>query len=132
MKAKNVKDYMTPAKFLITFQPDTNIYYAMEMLINRAISGAPVIAENGDLVGILSEKDCLKVMMQIGMHDMPPGSVDEYMSKEVKTIDPNKSILDAVEEFQKSVFRRFPVTEGKQLVGLLSRRDMLRAIKDMH
>ncbi len=132
MKGKTVKDYMTPAKYLITFQPDTNIYYAMEMLVNRAISGAPVTMGNGDLVGILSEKDCLKVMIQIGMHDHPPGMVDEYMSKEVKTIDPDKSVLDAVEMFQQTSFRRFPVTEGKQLVGLLSRRDMLRAIKDMH
>lgn len=131
MKAKTVKDYMTPAKYMITFQADTNIYYAMEMLINRAISGAPVVSGSGDLVGILSEKDCLKVMMQIGMHDHPPGTVDEYMSKEVKTIGPNKSVLDAVELFQQSVFRRFPVTEGNKLVGLLSRRDMLRAIKDM-
>lgn len=132
MTVKTVKDYMTPSKHLITFQPDTDIYYAIEMLINRSISGAPVVAGKDQLVGILSEKDCLKVMIQIGMHHMHPGKVEEYMSKEVKTIDAGKSVLDAVELFQSTVFRRFPVTDGKRLVGLISRRDMLRAIKDMH
>lgn len=123
---------MTPAKYLITFQPDTDIYYAIEMLINRSISGAPVVTGKDQLVGILSEKDCLKVMMLIGMHRMPPGTVAEYMSPEVETIDPGKSMLDAVELFQKTVFRRFPVVDGKKLVGLISRRDVLRAIKDMY
>lgn len=132
MAVKNVKDYMTPIKYLITFQPETDIYHAIEMLINRSISGAPVVTGNNELVGILSEKDCLKVMLQIGMHHMHPGTVAEYMSKDVRTIDPEKSVLDAVEEFQRTVFRRFPVAEGKRLVGLISRRDMLRAIKDMH
>jgi len=132
MTSKTVKDYMTPSKFLITFQPDTDIYYAIEMLINRSISGAPVVSGKDELVGILSEKDCLKVMMLIGMHRMPPGTVSDYMSRDVQTIEPGKSVLDAVEKFQASAFRRFPVTEGRKLVGLISRRDMLRAIKEMH
>jgi len=122
---------MTPIKYLITFQPDTDIYHAIEMLVNRAISGAPVVSGKGELVGILSEKDCLKVMLQMGMHGTPSGAVSEYMSADVKTIDQSQSVIDAVQAFQKSYFRRFPVTDGKKLVGLITRRDMLRAIKEM-
>ncbi|MFH2132301.1 MAG: CBS domain-containing protein [bacterium] len=130
MKSKTVQDYMTQNRYLITFQPDTDIFFAIEMLINRSISGAPVVNKAGELVGVLSEKDCLKVMLQMTMHHHPAGTVGEYMSNEVKTLDQNKTILDAVEAFQKSVFRRFPVTDGKKLVGLITRRDILRAIKE--
>ncbi len=131
MSKKLVTDYMTVEKYLISFQPDTDIYFAIETLINRAISGAPVVDNNGNLVGVLSEKDCLRVLMEMGMHEMPAGLVEEFMTKEVVTMDSTKSILDAVWLFRNSAFRRFPIVEGKKLVGLLTRRDVLRAVKDI-
>jgi predicted transcriptional regulator len=128
---KLVTDYMTVEKQLISFQPETDIYFAIETLINRAISGAPVVDKKGNLVGVLSEKDCLRVLMEMGMHDMPAGLVEEFMTKEVVTMDSTKTILDAVWLFRNSSFRRFPIVEGKKLVGLLTRRDVLRAVKDI-
>ena len=128
MKQKLVKDYMTIASHLITFTPDTDIYYVVKMLIQRSISGAPVVNAEGELVGIISEKDCLRVLMEMSMHELPGGSVENYMSREVTALDQNQSILEAVGLFQKNHFRRFPVVESKKLVGLLTRRDVLRAI----
>jgi len=122
---------MTVEKQLISFQPDTDIYSAIETLINRAISGAPVVDNKGNLVGVLSEKDCLRVLMEMGMHDMPGGLVEEFMTKEVVTMDSTKTILDAVWLFRNSSFRRFPVVDGQKLIGLLTRRDVLRAVKDI-
>jgi len=127
---KLVKDYMTVAKHLITFKPDTDIYFAIETLINRAISGAPVVNAKGEIVGVLSEKDCLKVLLDMQMHEMPGGTVGKYMSESAVTISQQKTILDAVDLFRNNVFRRFPVVEGKKLVGLITRRDVLRAIKE--
>ncbi len=131
MPKKLVTDYMTVEKHLISFQPDTDIYFAIETLINRSISGAPVVNKKGNLVGVLSEKDCLRVLMDMGMHDMPAGLVQEFMTKEVVTIESTKTILDAVWLFRNSAFRRFPIVEGKKLVGLLTRRDVLRAVKNI-
>lgn len=131
MSKKLVTDYMTVEKQLISFQPDTDIYSAIETLINRAISGAPVVDNKGNLVGVLSEKDCLRVLMEMGMHDMPGGLVEEFMTKEVVTMDSTKTILDAVWLFRNSSFRRFPVVDGQKLIGLLTRRDVLRAVKDI-
>ena len=131
MDRKQVKDYMTIATQLIKFRPDTDIFFATETLINRAISGAPVIDDKGDLVGILSEKDCLKLLMDMQMHELPTATVDQYMSKTPVTLKQSASIMDAVELFQKNVFRRFPVVEGNKLVGLITRRDILRAVRDI-
>jgi len=131
MNQKQVKDYMTIATQLIKFRPDTDIFFAIDTLINRAISGAPVVNDRGDLVGILSEKDCLKVLIDVSMHELPTATVEQYMSKEATTLKQTSSIMDAVEFFQKNVFRRFPVVEGAKLVGLLTRRDILRAVKDI-
>ena len=131
MNQKQVSEYMTIATQLIKFRPDTDIFFAIDTLINRAISGAPVVDDRGDLVGILSEKDCLKVLIDMSMHELPSATVEQYMSKEATTLTPTTSIMDAVELFQKNVFRRFPVVDGKKLVGLLTRRDILRAVKDI-
>ena len=56
----SVSDYMT--RDLITLSPDAEINHAMKLLLDRGISGAPVLDANGDLVGVLSKKDCLKAM----------------------------------------------------------------------
>lgn len=131
MNTKLVKEYMTVATQLIKFRPDTDIFFAIDTLINRTISGAPVVNDKGDLVGILSEKDCLKVLIDMSMHELPGANVEQYMSKKAVTLNATTSIMDAVELFQKNVFRRFPVVDGAKLVGLLTRRDILRAVKDI-
>ena len=130
MKNKLVKDYMTAKKDLILFNPDTDIYYAIETLINRAISGAPVTIKGDKIVGVLSEKDCLKVLLRIHMHELPAGAVEEYMTQNVVTVEQTRTIFDMIELFENSNFRRFPVVDGDKLVGLITRRDVLRAVKD--
>ncbi|MBU2513465.1 CBS domain-containing protein [bacterium] len=130
MVTKLVKDYMTIKNNLISFKPDSDIHQVIKILIKHSISGAPVINNKGDLVGIISEKDCLGVLLEMTMHELPGGQVEKYMSTEVISIDQNRSIIEAVEMFQNNNFRRFPVVDGKQLVGLLSRRDVLRAIEE--
>ena len=131
MITKQVKEYMTIATQLIKFRPDTDIFFAIDTLINKAISGAPVVNDKGDLVGILSEKDCLKVLIDMSMHELPTAMVEQYMSTKATTLTATSSIMDAVEVFQKNVYRRFPVVEGTKLVGLITRRDILRAVKDI-
>jgi predicted transcriptional regulator len=131
MNTKLVKDFMTIKHHLISFKPDTRIHFVIKTLIQRSISGAPVIDENDNLVGIISEKDCLKVLMEMAMHDMPGGTVEKYMSTSISFIEESKSIMDAVQMFQDSNFRRFPVVKDGKLVGLITRRDILRAIEEI-
>ena len=122
----SIKEFM--AKQLITFQSDTPIETAMESFLENKISGAPVLDNQGNLVGVLSEKDCMRTLFESSYYNNLGGFVKEYMSTDLKTINIHDTLSNVADEFIKSRFRRFPVMEGNKLVGQISRRDILRAI----
>lgn len=122
----SIKEFM--AKQLITFQSDTPIETAMESFLENKISGAPVLDDQGKLVGVLSEKDCMRTLFESSYYNNLGGFVREYMSTDLKTINIHDTLSNVAGEFIKSRFRRFPVMEGDKLVGQISRRDILRAI----
>jgi len=125
-----IVDYMS--KSLITFSPETDITDAIHTILENKISGAPVINGTGKLVGILSEKDCLTVLIDSDYHDQPggKGTVMDYMTRDVKTLSADQTVLDAAYAFIKSPYRRFPVLDNGRLVGQISRRDVLRAVDE--
>lgn len=137
--SKHVKEYepitkyMTKSNYLQTFTPDQPIEEAIDIIVNKRISGGPVLDDDGKLVGMLSEKDCLKVLVEGAYHNMPmvQRTVADYMTKDVKTIPADKDVLDAANIFLNSFVRRFPVLDGTVLVGQVSRRDILRAAQEI-
>jgi len=126
-KSAMVKDYM--AKTLVTFKPDTDVLDAIHVLVNKRIAGAPVVDDAGNLLGMISEFDCMKVALDAGYHGNWGGPVRDFMSEGTKTVDADMSIIDLAQEFVTSRFRRFPVMQGTRLVGQISRRDVLRALE---
>ena len=127
MKPQAVKDIMT--KKLITFQPDMRVLAAIESLLKHKISGAPVVNENGNLVGVLSEIDCMSTIIQDLYYSDSGGSVEDFMSTEITTVNSEMGLVDLAEIFQKKHFRRLPVVDNGILVGQVSRRDVLKAIQ---
>ena len=121
-----VKDFM--AKDLITLSPQMEILRAVSILLKNDIAAAPVVDDAGNLVGILTERDCMKVVLNAGYHSEYGGQVAEFMSHEVKTIAANESIVDVAKLFFGQSFHRYPVLENGRLVGQISRRDVLRAL----
>jgi predicted transcriptional regulator len=103
----------------------------MRILRDNEITGAPVVDEQGNLVGILAEKDCFKVAFTSSYHREPGGWVSEFMSRDVRTIDAEEDIIEVAEMFLNSRYRRFPVMAHGRLVGLISRADVLRALADL-
>jgi CBS domain-containing protein len=122
-----VKDYMT--RSVITFRPDTDVLDAVHDLVENRIAGAPVVDAAGNLVGMLSELDCMKVALQAGYHGHWGGPVAEFMTTDTQTVDAEMSIVDLAQHFVDTRFRRFPVVDGNRLVGQISRRDVLRALE---
>ena len=127
LKSIKVSDYM--AASLVTFNPDMEMRLAISLLVEKRISGAPVVDDHGNLVGVLSEQDCMKVALSAGYFDDYAGQVKDYMSSEVTTIDADTSILTLAQLFIDSPFRRYPVMQNNRLVGQVSRRDVLRALE---
>lgn len=122
-----VEDYMT--RNLITFQKDQKVIEVMEALIKNKISGAPVVDEKGELVGIISDGDCMKQISESRYYNMPIGDmkIEDFMDADVTTIDRKVSIFDCANLFYKHNCRRFPIVENGKLIGQISRKDVLCA-----
>ena len=101
-----------------------------QTLLNNQISGAPVLDESGNLVGILSKKECLKVAFSDSYYQNVGGQVSDYMSVDVETVDAGTSIIDMAEQFLGGTYHRFPVIRNGRLAGLISRHDILKAIEE--
>ena len=129
IKDLNAADIMT--KKLITFTPDTQVLKAIDKLISYRISGAPVLDDNGNMIGMLSEIDCMQTFVQSAYHNEIGGLVKDFMSLEVKTITSFIGIVDLAEFFLETHFRRLPVVDNGKLVGQVSRREVLRAIQKL-
>ena len=129
MRSARVKDFMTADP--VSLAPDMDIHRAIKILLEREISGAPVLDKQGDLVGILSIKDCLRVAFSASYHQEWGGRVSEFMSSEVQTIESDTDIVEAAELFLKVRYRRFPVVTNGRLDGLISRYDVLRALEEL-
>jgi CBS domain-containing protein len=112
---------------VITFAPTDGVMDAMSILLKHGISGAPVVAEDGRLVGILSEVDLMDVVVQDSYYNENAGIVAEFMQAAVEHVDPDMDILKLAQRFVRNHRRRYPVLQGDELVGQISRRDVLRA-----
>jgi CBS domain-containing protein len=123
-----VSDYMTTK--LITFKVEDSLDHVINMLIKHKISGGPVVSDQNELIGIISETDCIKHISESKYYNMPTdtnNTVGKYMVKDVDTIDKDMNIFDAAFKFISSRRRRFPVVEKGKLIGQLSQKDVLKA-----
>lgn len=122
-----VSDYMT--RNLITFRPEQSVLEVMNTLIKKKISGGPVVNEKNELIGIISEGDCMKQISESRYynHPMEDIKVEQHMIKNVDTIDGDMNVFDAANKFLESKHRRFPIIENGKLVGQISQRDVLKA-----
>lgn len=121
-----VKDHMSTD--LVTISEDMDILRAAHKLIRNNISGAPVVDEEGRLVGLLTERDFMRVAMQAEYHAMPGGPVRDFMTANPETVTPDESILEVAQRFVHGQFHRYPVVADGSLVGIVSRRDVMRAL----
>ena len=123
----SVSDYMT--RNLITFKPDQSVMQVMETLIKKKISGGPVVNDKNELVGIISEGDCIKQISESRYYNQPMEDVkvEEHMATDVDTIDGNMDVFDAAHKFLESKHRRFPIVENGKLIGQISQKDVLKA-----
>ncbi len=122
-----VSDYMTTN--LITFRPDQSVMEVMNTLIKKRISGGPVVNSKNELIGIISEGDCMKQISNSRYYNQPMKNikVEDHMVTEVETIDGNMNVFDAADKFLNTHRRRFPIVKDGKLVGQISQKDVLKA-----
>ncbi len=133
---------------VITVTPETTIVEAANIMLQRHVSGLPVTNAAGKLVGIVSEGDFIR-RSEIGTQRkrgrwlkfiLGPGKaatdfvhehgckVAEVMTKEPLTITEDTTLEAIVELMEKNNVKRLPVTQGEQIVGIVSRANLLQAV----
>jgi CBS domain-containing protein len=124
-----IRDHMDT--YVHTLREDVDIYEAIAFLLDNKVTGAPVVRAENELVGILTEKDCLNVMTKGRDADVATGTVGDYMTANPVTLSPKMDIYYAAGLFLNHEFRRLPVVEdGLLLVGAITRFDLLRAVRN--
>ena len=111
---------------MVTFSPDEEILHAIATIVDRGIVGAPVVDDRGDVVGVLTHRDCIDVVTRAAYYDQWSGKVSEYMNREVGVIDANRHIIELPELIAKSPYPLYPVVEESRLVGQITARDILK------
>lgn len=113
---------------LITLTPATEIVRAVAILLETGVSGACVLDAEGELVGVLSKRDCLKAALSASYYRQWGGTVADYMSPDPETLDAELDLVSACETMIASSYRRFPVVRQGRFVGQISRTDILKAL----
>jgi CBS domain-containing protein len=123
-----VRDAMTTKPVVFTCEMD--LLDAVRILVERRISGAPVVDARGNLVGVLTERDFLKAALVAGYHGERGGCVGDYMNANVEAVNADDSLFDVATRFVETKYRRYPVIEDNRVVGIIARSDVLRAVMD--
>ena len=118
--AKNVMK-----RHLLTVQKDTPVYMAMKFLADNHITGLPVVTEDMTLIGIVSEKDIIKLLYD---PNSKVKTVEEVMTENVTSFSPNDSLLTICQCLIDNPFRRVTIVKDQKLVGIVSRSDIIRFI----
>lgn len=128
LRSIKVRDYMTT--HLVTFKADTDLYRAISLLLEHRLSAAPVVDDQGRLIGLLAEADCLRGILSGAYFEQTGGLVGSCMNAQVETVSPDTSVIEVAERFLRGGHRHLPVVEEGRLLGEISSHDVLLAVKE--
>jgi CBS domain-containing protein len=128
LKSVNLRDYMLTHP--VKVKPEDNIADAMKVIIDNKISGVCVVDADGNLAGILSELDCLRATLGAIYNESGIGQVKEHMTADnLLVAHPDENILDVAQDMLLKKHRRRPVVENGRLIGQITCRQLLSAVK---
>lgn len=130
MKSLLVSEYMDHQP--VMFKCNMTIAAAVEIFLTKCHIGGPVVNDENCVIGFLSEQDCLASMLQSTYLGESHSIVADKMRDEVLTVSPTDSVLDIAKLMTGQKPKIYPVVdEDNMLLGIISRRDILKAI-DIH
>ncbi|HEG43523.1 MAG TPA: CBS domain-containing protein [Phycisphaerales bacterium] len=117
---------------VVTITEETTIPEAIALLVKHNITGLPVVDKTMKLIGIISEKDILKIAysFQTKKYDSsnPANTIQSVMSTDIVSFDINDRISDICKCLMESEFRRVPILKDGRVVGIVSRKDLLEIL----
>ncbi|MCL1143321.1 CBS domain-containing protein [Shewanella gaetbuli] len=126
MDSIKIIDYMDRRPVLLN--ANMSLAVAVEKLLESQRPGAPVVGEQGELVGFLSQQDCLAVMLKSSYHCDLTSKVKDCMKTEVLSVRPDESMLHLAEQMTGAKPKIYPVVEHGKVIGAITRQDVLKAM----
>ena len=126
MESLKVRDYMKLQA--VTFTPEMSLSAALDKVMGSDYLGGPVVNENKEVIGFLSGQDLLDKLIKASYFSQDTHIVSDCMYPNVLTISPEMSIIELAEMMQVGKPKVYPVLENGKLVGIITRKDVLRAI----
>ncbi|MCA8992942.1 MAG: CBS domain-containing protein [Planctomycetaceae bacterium] len=112
---------------VITLTPDQDLFEAIGLLTQHQISGAPVVDRAGRYLGVFTERTSIQLLLNAVVHHTPTNTIEKWVDSEALTVSPDTDLLTIAQMLKESSYRRLPVLKNNKVVGLISRRDVLRA-----
>jgi CBS domain-containing protein len=110
---------------VVSVRQDTPVRHVVELLVEHDITGVPVVDAENKLVGIVTEKDLMGLLYDPEKAD---GTAGDYMTRDVVCFDEEDDVISVCECLVRSHFRRVPIISNGRLVGIISRRDLVKYI----
>lgn len=128
LKSVNLRDYILPNPLKVN--PGDNILDAMKVIIDNKVSGVCVVDGDNNLVGVLSELDCLGAVLDATYNRSGIGQVRDHMASDNLVVaHPNEDIVDVAQDMLRKNKRRRPVVENGKLIGQITCRQLLSAVR---
>lgn len=125
MNEMTARDLMTPS--VLTVSPELPVEAALKILVENRVTGLPVVDETGRLKGIFTETDRLNLLSS--QRDTANAQVRDVMTRGVITVDEDATIEEINQLLLRANVRRVPVMREGRIVGVVSRRDLVRALR---
>ena len=119
------KDIM--AARVITVKPDDDLFDVIDLLVRNKISGCPVVNDDGCYMGIFSERTSISLLVDAIERGTPTNRIEPFIDLDAATVSPDTDLWTIAQILMTTQYRRLPVLLGGKVVGLISRRDVLKA-----
>jgi len=116
---------------LVTLAPGMDVHEAIDMLLRNKISGAPVVDEERNFLGVFSEQCCIRVLIDSIYDQLPTTEIRAFLDTSPDSVTEDTGILTIIQIFKDTSRRRLPVLRDGKIVGQISRRDILRTASSL-
>ncbi|MBK8971530.1 MAG: CBS domain-containing protein [Hahellaceae bacterium] len=121
-----VRDFMKPLKAY--FKPETSVEEVVKAMVQNHVMGGPVLGQNKELLGFITEQDCLKQMLNDSYYCEDHEIAANIMSTNTLSVSPDEDIVKLAQMILNKLPKCYPVVEDNKVIGMITRTDILKAL----
>ena len=111
-----------------TVSPEQDVLHAIRTMVERRLQAVPVVDNRGNVVGVLADRDCMKVVFRAAYHQEWGGPVREFMDAKAMSIEAGTPLVEVPEFITQHPHALYPVVKNNRLIGQVTRRDIMKAL----